>query len=165
MNVLALFEPIRVFVLDIDGVLTNGQLLLQEDGSMLRSMNIKDGYAIQLAMKQGYELLLLSGGRSEGARRRLERLGVEQVFIGVEDKARVLRKLMAEKGWNQEALLYMGDDMPDLEAMQLCGLRTAPADAIPEIRQVAQYLSPLAGGMGCVRDVIEKTLKIQGKWR
>lgn len=165
MNVLALFDPVRVFVFDIDGVLTNGQLLLQEDGSMLRSMNIKDGYAMQLAVKQGYELLILSGGRSEGAKLRLERLGVQQVFIGVEDKPALLQKLIAENGWDREALLYMGDDMPDLEVMLLCGLRAAPADAVPEIRQIAQYISPLGGGMGCVRDVIEKTLKIQGKWR
>lgn len=164
MNVLALFEPIRLFVFDIDGVLTNGQLLVREDGTLLRSMSIKDGYALQLAIKKGYEVFVISGGKSDAARIRLNRLGLEHVFIGIDDKAGFLRELMAKYAFRPEETLYMGDDMPDRKPMQACGLKVAPADAVPEILALADYISPKKGGEGCVRDVIEKVLKIQGNW-
>jgi len=165
MNILAPFSNIKVFVFDIDGVLTNGQLLLLEDGSMLRSMNIKDGYAMQLAVKNGYEIVVLSGGKSSAAKTRLERLGIKDVFIAIEDKCALLKELAKERNWHFEELLYMGDDMPDLEVMQLCGLKTCPKDAVSEIKNAADYIAPVKGGMGCVRDVLEKVMKIQGKWR
>lgn len=164
MNVLRLFEAIRLFVFDIDGVLTNGQLLIREDGTLLRSMSIKDGYALQLAVKKGYQVFVISGGKSAAARIRLNRLGIENVFICVDDKAEFLRKLIAKYAFLPEETLFMGDDMPDLAPMQLCGLKTAPADAVSEILELADYISPKKGGEGCVRDVIEKVLKIQGNW-
>ena len=164
MNILAPLSTIKVFVFDIDGVLTNGQLLLQEDGSMLRSMNIKDGYALQLAVKNGYEIVVISGGKSSAAKIRLERLGLKDVFIAVENKPALLHDLVKERNWCFEELLYMGDDVPDLEVMQLCGFKACPKDAVSEVKNIADYISPVCGGQGCVRDVIEKTMKVQGKW-
>lgn len=164
MNILDLFNPIKVFVFDIDGVLTDGMLHVQESGELLRRMNIKDGYALQLAVKKGYKVWVISGGHSTAVQQRLAKLGVSDVFISVKDKVALLRSLASEAGVQPEQMLYMGDDMPDIAAMQYCGLRTCPADAIGEIREIAHYISPLAGGFGCARDVIEKVMKINGHW-
>lgn len=164
MNVLALFQPIKVFVFDIDGVLTNGQLLLSEDGAMLRSMNIKDGFALQWAVKQGYEIVIISGGRSEAAKHRLEKLGIEKVFIGVSDKITLLRQLMADNNWPKDSVLYMGDDIPDLDCLKSAGLASCPADAAPEVLKICPYISLYNGGQGAVRDVLEKVMKLQGHW-
>ncbi|MBL7718272.1 MAG: 3-deoxy-D-manno-octulosonate 8-phosphate phosphatase [Flavipsychrobacter sp.] len=164
MNILELFAPIRTFVLDVDGVLTNGSLLATEDGQLLRSMNIKDGYAIQLAIKKGYKVWILSGAKSEGVRLRLQKLGVKDVHIGIETKKELLQDIALSSATSYESVLYMGDDIPDYAAMQLCGLPCCPADAAPEIKSIARYISPLKGGEGCVRDVIEKVLKLNGDW-
>jgi len=164
MNVLEFFTPIRVFVFDIDGVLTDGMLHVQEDGELLRRMNIKDGYALQLAIKKGYKVWVISGGKTNATKKRLEKLGVEEVYVGVEDKVTLLEQKIKATGIVKESILYMGDDMPDLSAMQLCGLKTCPADAVAEIRSIANYISPYNGGAGCVRDVIEKVLKINNHW-
>jgi 3-deoxy-D-manno-octulosonate 8-phosphate phosphatase (KDO 8-P phosphatase) len=164
MNVLELFEPVKVFVFDIDGVLTDGMLHVQEDGELLRRMNIKDGYALQLAVKKGYQVWVISGGKTIAAQKRLNKLGVTEVYVAVEDKIALLQQLVEKGGYSKEQLLYMGDDMPDLKAMMLCGLRTCPEDAVPDIRQIAHYISPAKGGSGCVRDVIEKVLRINGHW-
>lgn len=164
MNILELFEPIKVFVFDIDGVLTDGMLHVQEDGELLRRMNIKDGYALQLAIKKGYKVWVISGGKTEAAKNRLLKLGVTEVHVAIEDKLGLLRELIKAGGHRMEELLYMGDDMPDRDSMLVCGLRTCPADAVSDIRQIAHYISPLNGGAGCVRDVIEKVMKINGHW-
>jgi len=164
MNILELFAPIRTFVFDVDGVLTDGNLLLTEDGHMLRSMNIKDGYALQLAVKKGYSVWIISGGRSEAVKLRLNKLGINDVHIGIESKKEFLQDLAVTAKIPVESVLYMGDDMPDLAAMQLCGLPCCPADAVPEIKHIARYVSPHNGGKGCVRDVIEKVLKLNGHW-
>ena len=164
MNVLELFTPIRTFVFDIDGVLTNAQLLATEEGHLLRSVNIKDGYAIQLAVKKGYNLWIISGGTSAAMQTRFHNLGMKDVHIRVQDKKALLQELIAKYNTPPETILYMGDDMPDLAVMQLCGLPAAPADACAEIKAVSKYVSPINGGMGCVRDVIEKVLKLNGDW-
>lgn len=164
MNVLDLFNPIKVFVFDIDGVLTDGTLHVQESGELLRRMNIKDGYALQLAVKKGYKVWVISGGSSTAVKKRLEGLGVTEVHISVKDKVALLTQLATAAGVQAEQMLYMGDDMPDIAAMQYCGLRTCPADAVGELKQIAHYISPLTGGSGCVRDVIEKVMKINGHW-
>ena len=161
---LQLFAPITTFVFDIDGVLTDGSLLLMEDGHILRSMNIKDGYALQLAVKKGYKVWVISGGRSEAARMRLNKLGVDEVHIGIENKKEFLQEMAAALNVSPGQILCMGDDIPDYGAMQLCGLPCCPADAVPEIKQVSKYISPYGGGKGCVRDVIEKVLKLNGHW-
>jgi len=164
MNVLDLFSPIRVFVFDVDGVLTDGSLLLTEDGQMLRRMNIKDGYAIQLAIKKGYKIWVISGSRSEAVKTRLNKLGVQDAYDSVENKIELLQQLIHTHQIPYEHILYMGDDIPDHAAMQICGLPSCPNDAVSEIKTVVKYISPLNGGYGCARDVIEKVLKLNGDW-
>lgn len=164
MNLLELFAPIRTFVFDVDGVLTDGMLVLTEEGHMLRSMNIKDGYAMQLAIKKGYKVWIISGGRSEAVRLRLNKLGINDVHIGIESKKEVLHEIAVASKTAYDSVLYMGDDIPDYAAMQLCGLPCCPNDAVAEIKSVSKYISPLIGGQGCVRDVIEKVLKLNGDW-
>lgn len=164
MNVLELFAPIRVFVFDVDGVLTNGTLLATEEGHLLRTMNIKDGYAMQLAIKKGYRIWIISGGKSEAVRARLNKLGITDVHIGIESKKEMLQEIIAASNTDYNHILYMGDDIPDYACMKLCALPCCPADAVPEIKEISRYISPLAGGAGCVRDVIEKVLKLNGHW-
>jgi 3-deoxy-D-manno-octulosonate 8-phosphate phosphatase (KDO 8-P phosphatase) len=158
------FKNIKTFVFDIDGVLTNGKLLITHDGVMLREMNVRDGYALQLAIKKGYEIIIISGSFSAEAQIRLERLGINKIFMRIEDKVQTLKDLMATFHLEKEEILYMGDDIPDYEVMQYCGLAACPADAVPEIKSISKYISPLKGGQGCVRDVIEKVLKLQNNW-
>ncbi|MFM2387417.1 MAG: hypothetical protein RL660_2174 [Bacteroidota bacterium] len=162
---LEVFERIDTFIFDVDGVLTNGQLLVMNDGSLLRSMNIKDGYALQLAIKQGYKVIIVSGGNNESVRQRLIGLGVDNVHLGIHDKAIKLQELITADTLSLDRCLYMGDDMPDLAPMQIVGLPCAPQDACTEVLQAAKYVSPLKGGEGCVRDVIERVLKLHGKWQ
>lgn len=164
MNILELFSPIRTFVFDVDGVLTDGSLLLTEEGGMLRSMNIKDGYAMQLAVKKGYKIWVISGGTSGAVKMRLQKLGLTDVYIGIDSKKEVLLKLIEDNHTAFESILYLGDDIPDYAVMQLCALPCCPGDAVPEIKQISKYISPFAGGKGCVRDVIEKVLKLNGDW-
>jgi len=164
MNVLELFQSIKAFVFDIDGVLTDGMLQVQENGELLRRMNIKDGYALQLAVKKGYKVWVISGGKTTAVKKRLENLGVTEVHVAVEDKIALLDSLIAKSGFETSQLLYMGDDMPDIKAMLRCGLRTCPNDAVDDVKAIAHYISPMKGGAGCGRDVIEKVMKIKGDW-
>lgn len=164
MNILELFTPIRTFVFDIDGVMTDGNLLVTDSGDLLRKMNIRDGYATELAVKKGYNVWVISGGRQEAPCIRLKKLGVTEAHFAIPDKKILLQQLFEKYKANPEHTLYMGDDIPDYAVMQLCGLPTCPNDAVPEIKSVAKYISPYAGGSGCVRDVIEKVLKLNGDW-
>ncbi len=162
---LSAFTQINTFVFDVDGVLTDGTLLLLPDGEMARTMNIKDGYALQLAVKQGYTVIIISGGKSDLVKQRLEKLGVTQVYMGVTDKKALLLELLEQKGLLPENILFMGDDMPDLDVMQTVGMPCCPADACHEVKAISRYISALNGGYGCGRDVIEKVMKLQGKWQ
>ncbi len=164
MNILAGFQKIKAFVLDVDGVLTDGSLLLLENGEMARRMNIKDGYALQLAIKKGYHILVISGGKSEAVKMRLQKLGVNEVYMSITDKKDILLQYVQKHSLQWEEVLYMGDDIPDLAVMQLAGLPCCPADAVPEIKSISHYISPVNGGYGCVRDVIEKVLKLNSNW-
>jgi len=164
MNVLAKFKTIKTFVFDVDGVLTDGTLLILNDGQMARRMNIKDGYALQLAVKKGYRVLVISGGTSDAVKQRLDKLGVTENFLQVENKKEKLTEYVAQHDLKWEEVLFMGDDIPDHSAMQLVGLPCCPADAATEIKQISQYISPFDGGKGCARDVIEKVLKLNGHW-
>lgn len=155
---------IRCFVFDIDGVLTDGSLLITDDGAQLRRMNIKDGYALVQAVKKNYKVWIISGSISEGVRLRLNRLGIDEIHMQVENKWRKLEALLIEHKVSVTDVLYMGDDLPDLEVMTHCGIATAPADAVHEIKAVAHYVSEKKGGEGCVRDVIEQVLKVQKNW-
>ena len=164
MNVLSHFKNIKLFVLDVDGVLTDGSLLLLNDGQMARRMNIKDGYALQLAIKKGYRILIISGGHSDAVKMRLEKLGITDIFFSVLNKKETLLKYISEHNLSWPQVLYMGDDIPDLMPMQMVGLACSPSDAVAEIKAVSHYISALAGGNGCVRDIIEKVLKLNGDW-
>ncbi|MBC7887509.1 MAG: HAD hydrolase family protein [Ferruginibacter sp.] len=164
MSVLQLFKPIKTFVFDVDGVLATEILVILQGGDMARNMNSKDGYALQLAVKKGYGVAIISGGSSEPVRERLERLGVIDVFLGVHNKKEKLLEYLQEKELRLDEILYMGDDIPDYLAMNLVGLPCCPADAVTEIKQISKYISPVNGGRGCGRDVIEKVLKLNGHW-
>jgi len=164
MSILKLFKPIKTFVFDIDGVLATEILVIMQDGDMARNMNSKDGYALQLAVKKGYRVAVISGGSSEPVRQRLERLGVQNIFLGVHNKRDKLLEFVQRYGLRLEEVLYMGDDIPDYLVMNLVGLPCCPADAVPEIKQISKYISPVSGGRGCGRDVIEKVLKLNGHW-
>ncbi|MBC7902164.1 MAG: HAD-IA family hydrolase [Gemmatimonadaceae bacterium] len=152
------------FVFDVDGVLTDGSLLILEDGQMARRMNIKDGYALQLAVKNGYHVVIISGGTSEAVRERLNRLGIKDVFLKVADKLAQLREYTAEHQIDLNDVMFMGDDIPDYEVMKEVGLPCCPADAVPEIKQISKYISGAIGGSGCARDIIEKVMKLNGHW-
>ena len=164
MSILEKFKSITTFVFDVDGVMTDGSVQVFDTGEQLRTMNTKDGYCLQLAVKKGYRILVISGGASEGVRLRLKKLGIQDVFLSVEDKLEKLREYARGHGLEEKDMLYMGDDMPDYEVMKQVGLACAPADAAPEIRHIAAYISSFPGGHGCVRDVIEKVLKLNGHW-
>jgi 3-deoxy-D-manno-octulosonate 8-phosphate phosphatase (KDO 8-P phosphatase) len=157
-------KHIKAILLDVDGVLTNGNILLTEAGEQLRQFNIKDGYAIQLAVKKGLKLAALSGARSKGVEFRLKGLGLADVFLGLDSKIQVYTNYLLQNNLSPEQVLFVGDDMPDLEVMKLAGLAVCPADAIEEIKAISHYISPKNGGEGCVRDIIEKVLKIQNLW-
>lgn len=159
-----LFEKITTFIFDVDGVLTDASLLVMEDGSLLRTMNAKDGYALQLAVKKGYQVLFISGGNSKAVEKRLIGLQASHIYFGVVDKVNQLQQIQKELQLNLANAIYMGDDMPDIKVMQLVGLPCAPADACPEIIEIAKYISPFGGGKGAARDVIEKVLKLKGDW-
>ena len=164
MNVLEHFQDITVFVFDVDGVLTNGQVLLLENGLQARSMNIKDGLALQMALKQDYKVLILSGGSSEPVISRLQYLGMNEVHLGLKDKLKFLEGWMETQKHNWSELLYMGDDLPDIPVLEKGGLPCCPADSAIEVKKISKYISPLNGGAGCVRDVIEKVLRLNGHW-
>ena len=164
MNILELFKPIKTFIFDVDGVLTNGTLLILSDGQMARQMNIRDGYAIQLAIKKGYRVVIISGGTSEAVQGRLEKLGVTEVFLKIDNKRDKLIEYVRQQNLKWDEIIFMGDDIPDYTSMQLVGLACCPADAATEIKQISKYISPKNGGDGCGRDVIEKVLKLNGHW-
>lgn len=164
-NPLSQFKDIRHFMFDIDGVLTNGSLLIHSDGSLLRTMNIRDGYALQLAVKKGYSVSIISGAKGEAIEKRLLGLGVDDIHLGIENKLEKFEEVLRAGNLIKARTLYMGDDMPDLAVMRSVALPCAPADACQEIRQIASYISPYNGGEGCVRDVIEKVLKLNGHWQ
>ena len=164
MDLLEAFRRITTFVFDVDGVLTDGFLTILDDGQMVRRMNIKDGYALQLAIKQGYGIVIITGGNSESVRDRLIRLGIKNVFLKVENKKGKLLEYMEANNISPTEVLFMGDDIPDYTAMQFSGLACAPADAAPEIKYISHYISPVKGGYGCARDVIEKVLKLNQHW-
>jgi len=165
MNVLQLFKSITTFVFDVDGVLTDGTLLVLPDGVMARRMNIKDGYALQLAVKRGYNVVVISGGNSVEVQDRFNKLGIIDVFMQVEDKAAVLKEYLSKKALDAHEVLFVGDDVPDLLVMKVAGLACCPADAVVEIKEVSHYVSHCKGGEGCARDIIEKVMKLRGNWK
>ncbi len=157
-------QYINTFVFDVDGVLTDGNILVTTEGDLLRTMNIKDGYALKTAIEAGFNVCIISGGSNTGVKKRLETLGIHSIFLGVENKTEVLNCYTQKLGIGLHQVLYMGDDIPDYSVMKTVGLPCCPQNAVPEIKNISKYISHKKGGKGCVRDVIEQVLKIQKKW-
>jgi 3-deoxy-D-manno-octulosonate 8-phosphate phosphatase (KDO 8-P phosphatase) len=164
MNLLSRFKPIKLIAMDVDGVLTDGTVYLIREFQQTRAMNIKDGYALQLAVKKGYTVAIISGAYDEGVENRLKKLGIEEIHLGIQDKAACLHKICEKKSFHKEEVLFIGDDIPDLKALASSGLACCPQDAVEEVKAAADYVSHLTGGKGCVRDIIEKVLKLNGQW-
>lgn len=165
MNALEYFKNIKTFIFDMDGVLTDGKVLVMSGTEWLRTMHIRDGHAIKSATDKGYRIIVISGSTSGPVKKRLQFLGVKDVYMGVSNKKERLEKLIKKYKLEVSEMLYMGDDLPDLECMEFVGLPTCPADAVSELKKVAKYISPFNGGSCCVRDVIEKVLLLNGGWK
>lgn len=155
---------IRAVVFDVDGVLSAETITLHPNGEPMRTVNIKDGYAIQLAVKMGLRIAIMTGGKTDSVRMRYEHLGVDDVFMGCAVKIKVYEDFLAKYGLSDSEVMYMGDDIPDLEIMRRAGCPVCPADACSDVKAVSIYVSRRDGGRGCGRDVIEQVLKAQGKW-
>lgn len=156
---------ITTIILDVDGVLTDGTLILLPTGEMVRSMHTKDGYAMQLAVKKGLRIAVITGGREKAVEDRLRYLGVTDIYMGIRNKMEAYEDLIYSYNLKPEEILYMGDDMPDWEVLREVGISACPHDAVPDIRAICEYISPFEGGKGCVRDILEQILKAQRKWR
>lgn len=157
-------KKIKAFAFDVDGVLSPDMIPLYPTGEPMRCVNIKDGYAIQLAAKSGYQIAVITGGKTEAVRLRFEGLGVQNIYMGSSIKKKDYDDFKAKHNLLDEEILFMGDDVPDIEVLQCCGLSCCPSDAVPEVKAVSKYISHKAGGFGCGRDVLEQVMKTQGKW-
>ena len=157
-------SQITTFIFDVDGVLTDGSVILESSGEMVRTMHTKDGYALQHAVKKGYHIVIISGGSSIMVKKRLEGLGVEHIYLGKNHKLPVLNEHLQKHNISLSQVIYMGDDIPDLPCLKVVGISSCPKDASVEVREVCEYISHINGGKGCVRDVLEQTMRIQNKW-
>lgn len=155
---------INTFIFDFDGVLTDGKVYLLPPNEFVRTMNTRDSYAIQYAVKKGYRIVIITGGNNEMVRERMEYLGVKDVFLKASHKLPVYEQFLKDNNIPNDNVLYMGDDLPDYHTIKKAGVGACPNDAVKEVREIADYISPMKGGAGCVRDVIEQTLMAQGKW-
>jgi 3-deoxy-D-manno-octulosonate 8-phosphate phosphatase (KDO 8-P phosphatase) len=157
-------SKITTVIFDVDGVLSANTIPMDLNGNPVRTMNVKDGYAIQLAAKQGIRLAIITGGKCDSIQYRYSKLGVNDIYMGCAVKIETYDALLAKYGLKDEEIIYMGDDIPDLEIMRRVGCPVCPKDACPEIKEVSLYVSDRLGGHGCGRDVIEQVLRAQGKW-
>lgn len=164
-NYKELLNDITTFVFDVDGVLTNGSILVSTEGELLRSMSVKDGYAMKKALRAGYTVCIISGGKNEGVRERLRGLGITDIHLGIDDKVACLEEFFDIYDIQAKNVAYMGDDIPDIYPMEKIGLPTCPQDAVAEVKAISKYISHRKGGNGCVRDLIEQVMKVQEKWK
>lgn len=163
-NYKELLQDITTFVFDVDGVFTDSSILITTRGELLRKMSVRDGYAVKVALQRGYRICVISGGTNEGVRERLRALGVSDIYLGAAYKEETLRDYLMDYQIEAREVLYMGDDIPDIPAMQLSGMVACPQNAVPEVKRISHYISHLEGGEGCVRDIIEQVLKVRGDW-
>ena len=157
-------KNITTFIFDVDGVFTDGTILINTDGEILRTMSVKDGYAIKIALQKGYNICIISGGTNKGVKKRFERLGVTDIYLGVHHKEAPLKDYLEAHKIKPVNVIYMGDDLPDIPPMLRVGLGCCPQDAVSEVKAISKYISHKNGGSGCVRDIIEQVLKIRGHW-
>lgn len=155
---------IKGIALDVDGVLSPSTIPVDDNGNPMRMANVKDGYALQLAMKYGYKIAIITGGKMESVRKRYNTLGIKDVFLGCNHKIGIFKQWLENNNLTPEQVAYMGDDIPDLKCMRLAGLACAPYDACHEARDTASYISRFSGGYGCVRDLLEQILRANGEW-
>ena len=158
-------KKIKNFVFDVDGVFTDGIIYVDSQGNETRGFNSKDGIVVKKALKCGFNIVIISGANNKGILNRLRKLGIKDIYLGSENKSSDLNEHMKINNMKRNETLYMGDDISDLEAMKIVGLKTCPNDAVSEVRNTSDYISPKKGGLGCVRDVLEQTLKVQKKWK
>ena len=163
-NYKELLKEITTFILDVDGVLTNGKILVTSKGKMLREMNTKDGFIIKYALDKGFKIFIISGGTNKGVKERLKDLGIEEIFLGEHTKKDTYNKLIKKYNLKKNEIVYMGDDIPDIPVMKKIGVPCCPNDAVPDVKRISIYISKKNGGQGCVRDIIEQTLRVQNKW-
>ncbi|MBQ3196785.1 MAG: HAD hydrolase family protein [Alistipes sp.] len=155
----------KAFILDVDGVMTDGGIMPIEGGmDFIRKYNAKDGYAIAYAVRRGYKVCVITGGHGNLLRSRMERLGVTKLYLNCMDKIAAMQEFFAEYDVDPATTIYMGDDIPDLECMELVGIPVCPADACSEVIEASRYVSEFCGGRGAVRDIIEQTLRAQDEW-
>lgn len=159
-----ILPQIDTLIFDIDGVLTNGMITIMPDGELVRNMNVKDGFALKVAIDNGYRICIISGGTNEGVRTRLAKLGIKDIYLGAHHKVDQYNELVRKYNLNHENVLYMGDDLPDLPVMKLVGMPCSPNNGAREIKNIAKYISDKKGGEGCVRDIIEQVMRVQKKW-
>ncbi|MEO8962868.1 MAG: HAD hydrolase family protein [Ginsengibacter sp.] len=164
MHLLSRLKLIRTFIFDMDGVLTDGSLLIDSHNNWLRRMNVHDSYALQLAIKEKFRIIVISGSDAPNVTDRLDKIGVTDVFMNVKNKGKFIKNLSIERNILLNEILYMGDDIPDYFCMKMVGVGACPANAVSDIKEIASYISPYNGGTGCVRDVIEKVLRLNHKW-
>jgi 3-deoxy-D-manno-octulosonate 8-phosphate phosphatase (KDO 8-P phosphatase) len=157
-------QTVTTFIFDYDGVLTDGSVLVLNENEQLRTSNVKDGYALQYAVKKGYRICVISGGKSASMTDRMRSLGITDVFLGIDNKLAVFQDYLSKNNLDKSHVLYMGDDIPDYEVMLQAGVACCPADAATEIKAVADYISDANGGKGCVRDIIEQVLRLHDQW-
>ena len=158
-------KNITTFIFDVDGVLTDGKLLITSKGDMLRVMDAKDGYAMKYAIDKGFKISIISGGKDESIRKRLEKLGIKDIFLDSHNKIESYNELIHKNNLSPDDILYMGDDIPDIPVMKVSGVSSCPQDAVYDVKKIADYISHKNGGNGCVREIIEQVLRVQKKWK
>ncbi len=159
------FGNINTFIFDVDGVLTDGSVWSYAEEEYVRRFYIKDGYAIEKALQAGYHVAIISGGNEPGVRNRLNFLGIKHIHLGIREKTKLLTKLTVELNCQTANILYMGDDIPDIQLMKEVGLPCCPSDAASDAKKASLYISAAAGGRGAVREVIEKVMRVRGDWK
>ena len=157
-------KAVKAFVFDVDGVFTNNDILVSEAGELLRTMHVRDGQAVKWAIRAGYPVGIITGGRSEGVKKRFTDLGIEEYYSGIHDKWETLQAFLKRTNTLVSEVCYMGDDLPDLPVLRKVVLSCCPADAVPDVSDICDYVSPLPGGRGCVREIIEKVMRLQDRW-
>ena len=163
-NYKILLNNVSTLIFDVDGVMTNGKIIITTEGEMYREMHTRDGFALKYASLKGYKIGVISGGTNEGVKKRLELLGVNKVYLGIHEKDNAFNDFVKTFDINPEEVLYMGDDVPDIPVMEKAGIATCPQDAVYDVKKIADYVSHKKGGDGCVREIIEQVMRVQNKW-